>query len=101
MHIWNLVVFATAICIATATPGPTIVTLVARVLATGRSDNFGFAIGIIAGDVLWLGAAVFGLAALADLELALEDPPPNVIGDLLGAAGAKQPVRQCLGLFDS
>jgi threonine/homoserine/homoserine lactone efflux protein len=39
--------------------------LVARVLSRGRDGNLGFAIGIIAGDVVWMGAAVFGLAALA------------------------------------
>ncbi len=65
MPIWSLIVFTMVIAIGTATPGPTIIAVVARVLARGRDGNLGFAIGIIAGDVLWLGAAVFGLAALA------------------------------------
>jgi threonine/homoserine/homoserine lactone efflux protein len=65
MHLWSLLVFTAIIAIGTATPGPTIIAVVARVLARGRGGNLGFAIGIIAGDVIWLGAAVFGLAALA------------------------------------
>ncbi|MBV8653534.1 MAG: LysE family translocator [Alphaproteobacteria bacterium] len=65
MHLWSLLVFTAVIGIGTATPGPTIIAVVARVLSRGRNGNLGFAIGIIAGDVVWLGAAVFGLAALA------------------------------------
>jgi threonine/homoserine/homoserine lactone efflux protein len=65
MHLWSLLVFTAVIGIGTATPGPTIIAVVARVLSRGRNGNLGFAIGIIAGDVIWLGAAVFGLAALA------------------------------------
>ena len=51
--------------IAAATPGPTVITLVARVLATGRRHNLGFIIGLVAGDLVWLGCAVFGVASFA------------------------------------
>lgn len=65
MGLSSILVFVAAIAVATAIPGPTMVTLVGRVLATGRSGNLGFAAGLVAGDVVWLGSAVFGLAALA------------------------------------
>jgi threonine/homoserine/homoserine lactone efflux protein len=65
MDIWPLLAFALAITIAGATPGPTIITLVARVLAGGRANNVAFAVGLVIGDIVWLAAAVFGVAALA------------------------------------
>jgi threonine/homoserine/homoserine lactone efflux protein len=65
MDIWPLLAFTLAIAIAGATPGPTIVTLVARVLAGGRANNVAFAVGLVIGDIAWLAAAVFGVAALA------------------------------------
>lgn len=65
MDIFSMLAFAAIIAVATATPGPTVVTLVARVLATGRSGNLAFALGLIVGDVFWLACAVFGIAAIA------------------------------------
>jgi threonine/homoserine/homoserine lactone efflux protein len=65
MDLASLVLFALLVGAAMATPGPTMVALVARVLAGGRRGNLGFGAGLILGDVLWLGAAVFGVAALA------------------------------------
>jgi len=65
MDLASILLFATLIAVANATPGPTILTLVARVLSLGPARNVGFAIGLVAGDVLWLAAAVFGMAALA------------------------------------
>ena len=65
MDLSSTLLFAAIIAVANATPGPTILTLVARVLGMGAARNVGFAIGLVLGDVLWLAAAVFGLAALA------------------------------------
>ena len=65
MDLGSTLLFAAIIAVANATPGPTILTLIARVLGMGPARNVGFAIGLVLGDVLWLAAAVFGLAALA------------------------------------
>jgi threonine/homoserine/homoserine lactone efflux protein len=65
MGLLPLLIFAATVGVGTAIPGPTIVTLVARVLTTGRARNMPFLLGLIAGDVIWLACAVFGLAALA------------------------------------
>ncbi|MEZ5833550.1 MAG: LysE family translocator [Dongiaceae bacterium] len=65
MDLGSIILFAVALAIAIATPGPTIATLVARILTMGPRRNIGFAIGLVFGDVLWLAAAVFGLATLA------------------------------------
>lgn len=48
-----------------ATPGPTITALLARVIARGVPGILPFCAGLVVGDVIWLGAAVFGLSVLA------------------------------------
>ena len=65
MDLGSILLFVAAIGIANATPGPTIATFLARLISMGASQNVGFAIGLVLGDVLWMAAAVFGLAALA------------------------------------
>lgn len=65
MDLGSILLFVTVLAIAIATPGPTIATLIARILTLAPARNIGFAIGLVLGDVLWLAAAVFGLAALA------------------------------------
>ena len=65
MDIASIVFFAAVVGVAMATPGPTTVALVARVLANGRRGNVAFGLGLILGDIAWLGAAVFGVAAIA------------------------------------
>lgn len=65
MEIWSVLVFAAALAVAIATPGPSMVALVARVLAQGRARNLAFGVGLVIGDVVWLACAVFGIAALA------------------------------------
>jgi threonine/homoserine/homoserine lactone efflux protein len=64
MDLGSILLFAAVVAIANA-PGPTILTLIARILSMGPARNIGFAIGLVLGDVLWLATAVFGLAALA------------------------------------
>lgn len=65
MTLAMFIAFAMAVGVAMASPGPTIVTLVARVVARGRRGLGWFCAGLVLGDVLWFSAAVFGLAALA------------------------------------
>ncbi len=66
MDVLTLAGFAAALALSTASPGPTIAALVARVLARGRAGAVAFCGGLILGDLVWLAAAVFGLALLAE-----------------------------------
>lgn len=65
MDISALMVFAAALLVAAASPGPGLAALVARVLARGRAGAVAFTAGLAIGDVVWLAAAVTGLSALA------------------------------------
>lgn len=65
MDLAGLVLFATALFIAAATPGPGIAAIVARVLGRGPQGAVAFTAGVAIGDVVWLAFAVVGLAALA------------------------------------
>ena len=66
MSLSATIVFVAAIAVVMATPGPSVVTLVARVLAMGRGGtNPAFAAGLILGDIFWFACAVFGIAAIA------------------------------------
>jgi threonine/homoserine/homoserine lactone efflux protein len=65
MDLAGLLVFAIALFIAAAAPGPGIAAIVARVLGRGTDGAVAFTVGIAVGDVVWLTLAVVGLAALA------------------------------------
>lgn len=65
MDISALMVFAAALLVAAASPGPGLAALVSRVLARGRAGAIAFTAGLAIGDVVWLAAAVMGLSALA------------------------------------
>lgn len=65
MEFWSVALFASVLAVALITPGPTVVLIVARVLAMGRAGHVAFCVGLVLGDVVWLAAAVFGLVALA------------------------------------
>jgi threonine/homoserine/homoserine lactone efflux protein len=60
-----LSVYASALFVAAALPGPGVTALVARVLGKGARDSMAFAVGLGLGDVVWLSFAVGGLAVLA------------------------------------
>ena len=60
-----LVLFAAALFVAAASPGPAIAAIVARVLVRGTPGAVAFMLGIAAGDVFWLSCAVLGLAFVA------------------------------------
>lgn len=65
MTVAGLVLFATALFIAAATPGPGIAAIVARVLGRGTQGALAFSAGAAIGDVVWLTLAIVGLAAVA------------------------------------
>ncbi|GLK85030.1 LysE family translocator [Ancylobacter defluvii] len=65
MDLLGLFVFAAALALAAASPGPSVIALVARTLAHGRQGTIPLVAGIILGDMVWLAAAALGLAALA------------------------------------
>src|SRR3954451_21966353 len=60
-----LLVFAGALFVAAASPGPGIAAIVARVLGRGADGAVAFTMGVGVGDVVWLTFAVAGLAVLA------------------------------------
>jgi threonine/homoserine/homoserine lactone efflux protein len=60
-----LILFAGALLVAAASPGPGILALVARVISGGLRSAVPFALGLMIGDLIWLAAAVLGLAVLA------------------------------------
>ena len=62
-----LLAFAAVFGAAAAAPGPTVAALVARVLGQGRRGILPFCLGLIAGDLLWLAAAVLGLGMVVAL----------------------------------
>jgi threonine/homoserine/homoserine lactone efflux protein len=65
MTLTALLIFSGALLIAAASPGPGILALVARVLGSGFAGTVPFALGLMIGDLVWLAAAVLGLAVVA------------------------------------
>ncbi|MGH2341974.1 LysE family translocator [Segnochrobactraceae bacterium EtOH-i3] len=65
MELSALLVFAAALGLAAATPGPGMTAIVARALGAGFLGTLPMILGLVLGDLLYLSAAAFGLAALA------------------------------------
>jgi threonine/homoserine/homoserine lactone efflux protein len=65
MDLTALLIFTGALLVAAASPGPGIVALVARVIGGGLGGVVPFVAGLILGDLIWLAAAVLGLAVVA------------------------------------
>ena len=65
MSLVELLAFAVTLLVAVAYPGPTVAALVARVISRGVADVLPFLVAIWIGEILWLSAAVLGLATLA------------------------------------
>lgn len=61
----SFLVFVGAFGIAAIAPGPGLAALVATVLAQGIRKTIWFCIGIICGDLVWLGLSLSGLALIA------------------------------------
>ncbi|MCB2134544.1 MAG: LysE family translocator [Rhodobacteraceae bacterium] len=66
MDLLALTIFAGALAVAAGSPGPSIAALVARVLVRGHRDVLPFLAAMWIGEGIWLGFAVWGLAALAE-----------------------------------
>jgi threonine/homoserine/homoserine lactone efflux protein len=65
MDLTSLLIFAGALFVAAASPGPGIAAIVARVLGRGMNGAVAFTAGVALGDVVWLTVAILGLAVLA------------------------------------
>ncbi len=65
MNIAHLLTFAVALTIAVASPGPGVAAVVARALSTGFRRTLPIIGGLILGDIIYISAAIGGLAALA------------------------------------
>lgn len=76
------IAYALALGLAAAIPGPGVVALVARALASAFWAGMAFATGLILGDLTYLAAAVFGLTRIAE-----------TLGDVFVL------VRICAGLY--
>src|SRR5579864_5414338 len=61
----GVMLFCLAYLVATATPGPGIAALVARVLARGTRGLPFFIAGFVIGDLIWFTLAATGMAVLA------------------------------------
>ena len=71
MTLSGLLIFAAAYVMATASPGPGVAAVVARVLARGTRGMPGFIAGFVMGDLIWFSIAATGLAVLAQMFAAL------------------------------
>jgi threonine/homoserine/homoserine lactone efflux protein len=65
MNLAAMGVFAGALAIASASPGPGITAYVGRVIGRGTYGAAAFAAGLVVGDLIWLAIAVFGLSLVA------------------------------------
>jgi threonine/homoserine/homoserine lactone efflux protein len=65
MTIASLLTYATALFIAAAIPGPGMTAIVARALGSGFRPTFFMGLGLILGDLCYLGGVVLGLAYVA------------------------------------
>lgn len=65
MEITGFITYAIALAIAAAIPGPGVIALVARALGSGFRPTLPMLLGLVLGDVIYLAAAVLGLAYLA------------------------------------
>jgi threonine/homoserine/homoserine lactone efflux protein len=65
MFDWNFLVLIGALGLAAFSPGPGLAALVATVLANGARRTLPFCVGIICGDLAWLGMSLSGLALIA------------------------------------
>ena len=66
MEVADFIIFALALLVVGASPGPSIAALVARVLARGWRDVAPFVSAMWIGELAWLMIALAGLAAIAE-----------------------------------
>jgi threonine/homoserine/homoserine lactone efflux protein len=65
MTVQGLMLFGLVYLLATASPGPGIAAIIARVLSHGTRGIAGFIAGFVIGDLIWFSLAATGMAALA------------------------------------
>jgi threonine/homoserine/homoserine lactone efflux protein len=65
MPLSSLLAYGFALFVVALIPGPGITALVARALGAGRSESLAMGLGLILGDMVFLTAAVLGLAVVA------------------------------------
>lgn len=65
MELTGLLVFSAAYSIASASPGPGVAAVVARVLTAGPSGIVAYIAGFVLGDLIWFTVAATGLAVVA------------------------------------
>ncbi|MEL6921201.1 MAG: LysE family translocator [Pseudomonadota bacterium] len=65
MDLTSFITYAVALAIAAVIPGPGVIALVANALGVGFRHTFPMVLGLTLGDVIYLAAAVLGLAYLA------------------------------------
>lgn len=66
MSLEGLLIFAAVYAVAVATPGPAIVAIVARALASGFWPGVPMTLGMLAGDLVLMALSAFGLALVAE-----------------------------------
>lgn len=65
MTLAGFIAYSAALAIAAAIPGPGVIALVARALGSGIRSTVPMAMGLAVGDIVYLAAAVMGLAFIA------------------------------------
>ncbi len=65
MDLSALLIFAGALALVAASPGPSITALIARVIARGYHGVLPFLAAMWIGDAIWLALTVFGLSVIA------------------------------------
>lgn len=65
MTLAGFIAYCGALAVAAAIPGPGVTALVARALGSGFRSSLAMSFGLVVGDLLYLTAAVLGLAFLA------------------------------------
>lgn len=63
--IWDMLLYAGALAILFATPGPVWLALMARAMTGGLSAAWPLALGVAVGDVIWSLAAIIGMSWIA------------------------------------
>ena len=66
MSLYGIAAFSAAMFLLAVTPGPGVFVTVAKALASGWQKTVPVIAGIVAGDLLFLLAAIYGLAAVAE-----------------------------------
>ncbi len=67
MTLLTLLAFAAAMFVLAASPGPGVFATMARALASGFSHAAVLVLGIVAGDLMFLLLAIYGLASMAEI----------------------------------